>query len=296
MGGQDVKVWSDRWLPSIPSGHPKPMGQQSVSPNLRDESLEHLFLLCTWVHPIWFGGALPYKVDGKAISSWGGWCNDVFSPTFGSASSKNWVQSYIAFTCWFIWKARCDFVFNKVPLNPVSVLLKISAALSSFLKANSSVEPCGVTSFASAPGVASWCALSDPCFKINVDDSWSMVTQQGFVRVLVRVAEGRFVAAARYPICAPSAITAEALALFHGCRLGLKLGFQEVIFKADLSEVISCLSSSVVDNWEASPTLGMIRLLGSSFQSCRWSWVPRLANEATHILALHNSSEMNDYV
>ncbi|KAM2481185.1 hypothetical protein PS1_004716 [Malus domestica] len=123
-----------------------------------------------------------------------------------------------------------------------------------------------------------------------------MVTQRGFAGVVVHVVEGRFVAAAHYPICAPSAIAAETLALFHGCMLGLKLGFQKVIFESDLLEVISCLSSSVVDNWEASPTLEIIRLLGSSFQSCRWSWVSRSANEAAHVLALHNSSEMSDSV
>ena len=264
MGGQDVKVWSDRWLPSIPLGHPLPQGQLTVSPNLRvsslicpvsgcwdisflqsflfdtdkraieatpigvlgrrdrlvwapnrkgiytvksgyiwlinglledggfgpsisiqfppnfwnhfwklgvppkirhlfwlsvhnglpscvnlfrrksapspvcpiclgqDESLEHIFLLCKWVRPIWFGGALSYRVDSDALSSWAGWCKIMFAPSFGSASSRSWVQSYLAFTCWFIWKAHCEYVFNKVPLNPVVVLLKIANALSSF--------------------------------------------------------------------------------------------------------------------------------------------------------------------
>ncbi|CAN6699322.1 unnamed protein product [Malus baccata var. baccata] len=36
MGGRDVRVWVDRWLPSLPSGHPTALGDVAVSPNLRD--------------------------------------------------------------------------------------------------------------------------------------------------------------------------------------------------------------------------------------------------------------------
>ncbi|KAM1181825.1 hypothetical protein ACFX13_000392 [Malus domestica] len=39
MGGDDVRVWVDRWLPSLPSGHPLPLGEVSVSSNLRVSSL-----------------------------------------------------------------------------------------------------------------------------------------------------------------------------------------------------------------------------------------------------------------
>ncbi|CAN6543407.1 unnamed protein product [Malus baccata var. baccata] len=39
MGGRDVRVWVDRWLPSLPSGHPEVLGAVAVSPNLRVNSL-----------------------------------------------------------------------------------------------------------------------------------------------------------------------------------------------------------------------------------------------------------------
>ena len=251
------------------SNHPLPPSALSVCSRMKP--LEHLFLLCTWVRLIWFGSALSYKVDGEGLSSWARWCQDLFSPNFGSASSRHWVQTYIAFTCWFIWKARCDCVFNKVPLNPVSVLLKMSATLDSFLKARTVVALSEVARHASALLVSSCCAPSAPFYKINVDASWSKFTLRGYAGVIVRAAEGRFVAAARYPICAPSAIAAEALTLFHGCKWGSDLGYQQVIFESDSSEVISCLTSSDVGNWEAFPTLARVRLLGASFQSCRWS-------------------------
>ena len=84
--------------------------------------------------------------------------------------------------------------------------------------------------------------------------------------------------------------------MLHGCKLGAQLDLRQIIFESDAAEVISCLSSSGVDNWEVSPSLERIRVLGDSFQSCRWSWVPRSANKAAHSLALHNSSEMSDSI
>ncbi|KAM2950773.1 hypothetical protein COP2_000350 [Malus domestica] len=240
MGGDDVRVWVDRWLPSLPSGHPLPLGEVSVSSNLRvsslidasscqwdidflrpflsmadqraiqetiigdsrwndrliwaanrngkysvnsgyrwlqvrpmdvrehrlpavrsipkslwtciwqldvppkirhflwvslhlglptgkalytrrlspspscplcrsaDESVEHVFLRCPWVAAVWYGGALNYKVDVAGIDSWALWLQSVFSSNWGSSVDRQWFQAYVAFTCWFIWKARCD--------------------------------------------------------------------------------------------------------------------------------------------------------------------------------------------
>ncbi|XP_050145591.1 uncharacterized protein LOC126621231 [Malus sylvestris] len=39
MNGTEVRVWVDRWLPSIPSGRPSPLGTVQVSRNLRVNSL-----------------------------------------------------------------------------------------------------------------------------------------------------------------------------------------------------------------------------------------------------------------
>ncbi|KAM2738819.1 hypothetical protein EV2_032996 [Malus domestica] len=50
-------------------------------------------------------------------------------------------------------------------------------------------------------------------FKVNVDVSWSHSSSTGFVGVVILVERGNFVAARRVPISAPSAATAEALAL-----------------------------------------------------------------------------------
>ena len=193
----------------------------------------------------WGGGALSYKVDTGGISSWAAWLQVIFSPSFCPGVDKFWVRAYVTFSCWFIWKARCNFVFNKVPVNPINMLLAISSALDSFWSvlgvSGSGVAP----SLSRQPRVESW-ILPPPTFaKINVDASWPRASLAGFAGVVVRSSDGEFVAAARHSLCAPSATAAEAMALIHGCELGLSLRLISVIVETDSQETVSYLSRSI---------------------------------------------------
>ncbi|KAM2075160.1 hypothetical protein ACFX1T_038088 [Malus domestica] len=264
-----------------------------------DESTVHIFLLCPWVKHVWFGGVLSYKVDGSAISSWFLWLQAIFSSNFGAPDDGMWVRSCVAFTCWFIWKARCDFVFNHEKIIPSRVVLAISSAMDSFLAAGRSPEVCGLrdgVGQASIP-VVCWTPPDPPFSKINVDASWCRMSLVGFVGVVVKGAEGQFIAAARYSIKASNADAVEALALLHGCKLGVSLGLSEVIIESDSLEAVSCLSNSLEDgSWEAFPFLAMVKKIGETFQFCRWSWVPRTANMAADVLSSLVCTEMCDVV
>ncbi|XP_068323301.1 uncharacterized protein [Pyrus communis] len=429
LGGQEVRVWQDRWLPSLPLGHPVPVGQVAVTPSLRvsalicpesgrwnlsflqpfitgeamqaieetslrdlsrndrlicdlskngcysvksgyrwlqsrsmavrdkrrpsvqevpkalwkgiwklevplklrhflwlivhnclptrdalfrrrssqvstcpiccchDETIEHIFLSCSWVAPIWFGGALGYKVDRLSLPDWLEWILAVFSPNFCISGDSKWRRSYIVFTCWCIWKARCDFVFNGVSINPSKVLAAISAVVSSFFGARAMDEARrGGVGRRVSPN-ARWCAPVFPFVKINVDASWSKASKKGFVEMIVRDMESKFVAAARYAIIAPSAAAAEASALLHGCQFGADLGVRYVILESDSLEAINCLSSSLsMGSWEVFPVLARVKQLGGKFLDSRWSWVPKTANGVAHEIASFGFTEMCDVV
>lgn len=72
--------------------------------NAREESIEHLLLLCQWVATIWFGGSLNYKMDRVGISTLTNWLSFLISFNIGSKEKANWLLSYAAFTCWHRWK------------------------------------------------------------------------------------------------------------------------------------------------------------------------------------------------
>ena len=90
------------------------------------------------------GGVLSYKINRTVISLWIRWLQAIFIPTTTTSADWLWVQTNVAFTCWFIWKARCDFVFNQVRINPTKVVLAISNAVGSFLAAIRNNEDIGV--------------------------------------------------------------------------------------------------------------------------------------------------------
>ncbi|KAM2728910.1 hypothetical protein EV1_000356 [Malus domestica] len=429
MGGDDVRVWVDRWLPSLPSGHPLPLGEVSVSSNLRvsslidasscqwdidflrpflsmadqraiqetiigdsrwndrliwaanrngkysvnsgyrwlqvrpmdvrehrlpavrsipkslwtciwqldvppkirhflwvslhlglptgkalytrrlspspscplcrsaDESVEHVFLRCPWVAAVWYGGALNYKVDVAGIDSWALWLQSVFSSNWGSSVDRQWFQAYVAFTCWFIWKARCDYVFNQVSINPAKVIFSLSTAFGNFLLAMSSVGSARPGSVSREDGAVRWCPPSSPFVKINVDASWSKSSRMGFAGVIARQDDGGFLAAVRSSISAPSFFVAESFAILRGCELGASMGFSSVIIESDSLQAISCLNGSLENgSWEAFPILARAARVGSAFQNCRWSWVPRSANMAADALASAGITKMCDFV
>ncbi|XP_068339108.1 uncharacterized protein [Pyrus communis] len=262
-----------------------------------DETTEHMFLSCSWVEPIWFGGALGYKVDRLSLPDWVDWIQAVFSPNMCTTGDSKWRRSYIVVTCWCIWKARCDFVFNGVPLCPPKVLVAITLAVSSFFGAKAATGFRKVGDGRKENLAVRWCAPVDPFVKINVDASWSKASKLGFAGVIARGQDRRMVAAARYAIRAPSAAAAEATALMHGCQLGAALGLRYVILESDSLEAIKSLSSSLsVGSWEAFPMLARVKQLGRDFSECRWSWVPRLANGVAHELASVDFPEMCDVV
>ncbi|CAN6587433.1 unnamed protein product [Malus baccata var. baccata] len=263
----------------------------------QEESIVHLFLSCPWVLSIWSGGALKYNIQVGSLSTWGAWLLDVFTSNLGSSASKEWVLTYVAFTCWHIWKSRCDFVFNQVHIIPSKIILGIELSVADFLNANSAPEILRAVDRGLVRQPGRWIPPVSPFVKLNVDASWSRVSKAGFAAVVARDARGEFIAAVRYPIFASCVAMAEALALLRGCELAVSLNISSVILESDSLESISCLSNSLLNgNWEAYPFLASAWDLGESFQDCRWSWVPRSTNLATDSLASFGNLEMCNVV
>ncbi|XP_050154872.1 uncharacterized protein LOC126629021 [Malus sylvestris] len=135
--------------------------------------------------------------------------------------------------------------------------------------------------------------LGDPTLK----DRWSKVSHLSFVGMVVRAEGGRFFAAARYSIKAPSVASAEAMTLLRGYELGTSLGLTSVILESDSRESISYISGSLDSgSWEAFPILACVKQISGAFQHCRWSWVSRSSNMTANFLASRHFTEMCDCV
>lgn len=102
--------------------------------------MEHMFLLCSWVEPIWFGGMLSYRIDKNVILTWKQWLNSIIVSNIRSHQENERFLFFIAFTCWHIWKARCNFIFNQKEVNLSQVLFAISHSADAFFKATRTSE------------------------------------------------------------------------------------------------------------------------------------------------------------
>ncbi|KAM2060118.1 hypothetical protein ACFX1T_045347 [Malus domestica] len=331
MNGKDVRVWVDKWLPSIPSGHPSPLGSVPVSLNLRVNSLLSTdygsweidflkpFLVEEEIKAIYETHSGDPSSNDRLV--WPFVKNGIYSVKSGyhwamtrniqqrienphrsalipkQSGVRNDMLSYVATTCWFIWKARCKFLFNQQPIVPRQIIAVITQSVAAF-KEYTQATVCSLP--ISVNGLVSDMQWSPPCvgfIKINVDASWLRSGAPGFVGVVARDDEGRFMAAIRRRVTASSVAVAEALAVLHGCELGRSMGWNFVIVESDSQESISCIrDSDTRGSWEAFPILARCKRMGEAFIDCRWSWTPRSANMAADRLALRQSREVCDNV
>ncbi|CAL9010712.1 unnamed protein product [Prunus brigantina] len=122
------------------------------------------------------------------------------------------------------------------------------------------------------------------------------------VGVIIRRANGSFLAGFSGPTNASSSIEAETLAILEGCKLALHEDLNNVIIESDSREVISNVHGSITrGRWQFAetqlyPLLKTIRQFSSNFHQCYWSWIPKTANLATDHLAKLSSPRMPSFV
>ncbi|KAM2515187.1 hypothetical protein PS1_027750 [Malus domestica] len=100
----------------------------------QEESIEHLLLFCPWVEPVWFGGALNLRMARTRVSNWIEWFISAANVLGGHNVDRLSLISYVAFSCWHIWKAKCNFVYNNCHINPTQVMWAISNSASAFFE------------------------------------------------------------------------------------------------------------------------------------------------------------------
>ncbi|CAN6727617.1 unnamed protein product [Malus baccata var. baccata] len=100
--------------------------------NRYEESLVHLFLQCSWVEEVWIGVRLTRGLRRDAVTSWANWLGSIGGSANGQTSVRNEMLSYVATTCWFIWKARCNFLFNQQPIVPRQIIAVITQSVAAF--------------------------------------------------------------------------------------------------------------------------------------------------------------------
>ncbi|KAM2016447.1 hypothetical protein ACFX16_046859 [Malus domestica] len=105
-----------------------------------EETMEHIILLCPWVTNVWKDGSLRIKINRSSITTLADWVCIVGSQNLGNKEVFGKTMEYLAFSFWFIWRARCDAVFNELKPSTSRTTQIIFSALDSFKMASSSLQ------------------------------------------------------------------------------------------------------------------------------------------------------------
>ena len=151
---------------------------------------------------------------------------------------RDQILTKISFLCWAIWKSRCRFVYQGMPLNPRAMILEAENLAAEFGDAV-------VLRFSPIPGLSSrsatskiWCPPPSDFTKLNSDGAWSDPTQAG-LGVIIRNSAGDCIGGAAMKSNAESADRAEAEALLLAVSLAKERNLKKVVFESDSQLLIN---------------------------------------------------------
>ncbi|XP_050156198.1 uncharacterized protein LOC126630078 [Malus sylvestris] len=208
--------------------------------------MEHILLLCTWVSRVWIGSLLSSQINRSSITILAEWLYVVINQNMGCKEDLNRSMEYLVFTCWFIWRARCDAIFNGVKPSPFKSNQVIITALESFKHAFSSLLLSSTIPNSLPRGMHHLALWSPPPInriKVNVDACWKRDSLCGKIRIVARDSFSGCKAVKSVWVHVSSAGMAEALAVLEGCLLAKCLQEQEVVIESDAQGVIWSLNS-----------------------------------------------------
>ncbi|OMO52011.1 reverse transcriptase [Corchorus capsularis] len=203
-----------------------------------DESIEHLLLLCDWTRVVWFG-VCGLHFDLEKITTFDDW----FLKICHSLDEKgdiegNW-RMRVAFTCWYIWKSRCEAVFNKCDINPDLVVMRINRAIQEFEWAEKQKFKLDCPRTMGREEVETkWIKPPDGWLKVNSDGSFCSKIKSAGIGIVSRNHHGQVLDATGKKVHCYDALAAEALALKEAVSKVAGQALDNVIFETDSIELL----------------------------------------------------------
>ncbi|KAF7831610.1 reverse transcriptase [Senna tora] len=168
--------------------------------------------------------------DVKRVEDW--WCELLL----GKDKVDSWIASLFAYTCWHIWKQRCNLVFENEEVDS-SVVIQESFStdaehwtVNSFLKARCDVDR--------GSGVVNrWVPPSGDMLKINCDASFDGTLKSAGLGVIIiddygMILNGRCISTKACSVSVAEALTVKDALSMKGFELGLQcVGVMKDIFQ-----------------------------------------------------------------
>ncbi|XP_062013961.1 uncharacterized protein LOC133730370 [Rosa rugosa] len=193
--------------------------------------------------------------------------------------------THVVFLLWFIWKERCNCVFNHISPNSLSVASRAFRASSEFLAIPTFISP-KIHRPCNSEDSFHWLPPPVHSWKINTDAAWDSSTLSCGLSALLRDSTGTLVKGLSQSNFASSSLAAEAMAIDLGLSLASSIPLSSFQLESDSLVLISAFLNplSAVD-WSTSQIVSTIRTKASSFNRVNWRWTSRRTNAAADLVA-----------
>ncbi|KAF7815391.1 reverse transcriptase [Senna tora] len=209
---------------------------------LEPETPEHLLFFCSWARAVWLSSSLSCRFDRSRLKRVDLWLAEVFGGVVGGDES---VFALVASICWFIWKGRYFFVFEKKTSDPVLTKDLAEKACDEFLSVRVKPKSCSAPPLARDSATSVWAPPVSGFFKANVDGAFNPKDLRAGLGVIFRDFEGVVLDGCSIPVFASSCLMVEALAVRQAVRMARDLELDNVVIESDCADLVNSIGSDV---------------------------------------------------
>ncbi|XP_043710514.1 uncharacterized protein LOC122659471 [Telopea speciosissima] len=297
------RIWSLQTLPKIKSfcwrvcaegvatGDGLLSRQVPIDPSCRRcganrETADHLLLECPFAKAVWLDSSLSYKPPTNQVPKFSDWLNSWDSLYRQNKKVARESLSHASFLCWYLWRARNDYVFNTKNWTPQEIITVAERAFLEFHATSASGHATTFTSYCASAATINWISPPVGYRKVNCDATLRNRSSKGGLGFIFRDHRSYQVKAISIPHHFKLAVRGEAIVIRCALIEAVAVGFANLQVESDCKEVIDYIhDQNQHPLYEFSTIISDIRRLSSSFDFISFRCIPRAMNGISDALA-----------
>lgn len=249
-----------------------------------EESISHVLFLCEVAIKVWIHSPFRLRpeelLDCRNMTDW--W--DCIQERISQSHMPPFLLGMALLYCWWIWRARNDFIFNGKCWATEAVSGKAQGDFFEFQDANSKVP--SPLSRSTRNGTLVWQRPGMNVTKINVDAAVSRSLNSIGTEAIARGHDGKVLGIfLSIHTGINSSRIAEAMAIRDGLKLGIDLNLSKVVIESDAEAIVRKCSTSLDSPIDIAAIIFDCLALKESFSFCEFGFVKRDCNRAAHCCA-----------
>lgn len=248
----------------------------------QEETLEHLLFECQHAKQVWGKFNIDIEVERLQYSSVQQWVISWFKNNVTGATALSYRDLYVRMNVsWIIWKDRCDAIHQGKTPNTFSTVRRVTYYLDPCLHPNNQPNAHRNCSIISAPNISNWHPPPLGVYKLNIDASFDIVSNELGTGIVLRdsagICEG---IKGTYSNGALSAEEGESIAVKEALLWARAKGLNNILIEGDAKVVMKAISEGTpTSHWDGKNIIKEIKWLANLFSFCSFSYVSRDDNQ-----------------